>query len=89
MSVERIEVPMDPAVFAEWDSPAISDEGVTARELKDIWRCGDRTVKARLQAAQQAGVLKIGRRTTTDISGRTQRVPVYSFAKFPKKGGKK
>lgn len=85
MSVERVEVPVDPAVFAEWQTPAISDAGATARELKEIWRCGDRTVKARLQAAQRAGVLKTGRRSTTDIAGRAQQVPVYSFISKPKR----
>lgn len=88
MSVERVEVPMDPAIFAEWQTELISDEGVTTRELMEIWKCGDRTVKARLQAAQRAGVLKTGRRATSDICGRTQRIPVYSFAKLPKKKGK-
>lgn len=87
MSVERVEVPMDPATFAEWQND-ISDEGATARELKGIWKCGDRTVNARLQAAQKAGALKTGRRTITDIAGRTQRVPVYSFVTKPKRKGK-
>lgn len=87
MSVERVEVPMDPATFAEWQND-ISDEGATSRELRDIWKCGERTLKARLQAAQKAGVLKTGRRTTTDVSGRTQRVPVYSFI-LPPSGRKK
>lgn len=85
MSAERIDVPVDPSVFAEWLSPELGDKGATSRELKEIWKCGDRIVRKRLEAANSAGALRTGWRVITDLSGRQNRVPVYSFVRVARK----
>lgn len=85
MSVERVEIPADPCVFAEWMAADIGDEGATRKELCALWKCSERAVTKYLHAAQAAGVLKNGYRMTPDITGRPQRTPVYSFVKQPTK----
>lgn len=88
MSVERVEIPVDPEVFAEWQSGLPSDKGVTLKELLEVWKCGERVARRRLRDANSAGVLQSGWRTVQDISGRQNRVPVYSFIERPKAGKK-
>lgn len=85
MSAERIEIPVDPEVFAEWMAPEIGDEGATSRELKKLWNCGDKILSKRIDAAKRAGVLRVGWRVGQDIAGRQNRVPVYSFVSPAKK----
>lgn len=84
MSVERVEIPADPSVFAEWMEAVPGDEGATRQELCDIWKCSQRMVSRHLKAAESAGMLKAGWRVITDVSGRRNRVPVYSFSEKPK-----
>lgn len=84
MSVERVEVPADPAVFAEWMTADVGDEGATRKELCALWKCGERMVSRHLAMAQAAGMLKTGYRVVHDISGRKNRIPVYSFTEKPK-----
>jgi hypothetical protein len=84
MSVERVEIPADPAVFAEWMEADIGDDGATRKELCALWKCGERRVSKYLQAALDAGMLKTGCRIVQDMSGRPNRIPVYSFTKKPK-----
>lgn len=55
------------------------DEGATRLELREAWRCSERMVTKYLRMAQAAGILKTGYRMAVDISGRYQRIPVYSF----------
>jgi hypothetical protein len=84
MSVERVEVPADPAVFAEWMTADVGDDGATRKELCALWKCGERMVSRHLQMAQAAGMLTTGYRTVQDISGRKNRSPVYSFTQRKK-----
>ncbi len=61
------------------------DEGATRLELREAWRCSERTATKYLRMAQAAGILKTGYRMAADISGRQQRIPVYSFVQKPTK----
>mgnify|MGYP000069390879 FL=1 len=64
------------------------DEGATREELRSVWRCGPVMASKYLKMAKQAGILRTGWRACTDISGRPNRIPVYSFVE-PKKGKKR
>ena len=83
MSVERIEVPATPEVFAEWHSrfsvASKSDEGKTFAELQVAWKCGERMVRKYLQDAKKAGILRQGFRESTNLAGKRCQTPVYSF----------
>jgi hypothetical protein len=58
--------------------------GHTRHELRDIWKCGERVLANNLRLAKQAGILKVGHRLATDVTGRNCRVPVY-WLEIPKK----
>jgi len=88
MSVEKIVVPFPPELLAELQSVSSGDEGHTRSELRQAWNCGEKLASKYLRMAQQAGILKTGWRVSADISGRPNRIPVYSFVE-PKKGKKR
>jgi hypothetical protein len=79
MSVEKIVVPFPPELLAELQSCNTSDEGYTRTELRQAWKCGEKLASKYLRMAQQAGILRTGWRISADISGRPNRIPVYSF----------
>lgn len=84
MSVEKIVVPFPPELLAELQAGITSDEGHTRSELRQAWNCGDRLATKYLRMAQQAGILRTGWRISADISGRPNRIPVYSFVEQKK-----
>lgn len=61
------------------------DGGATRAELRQMWNCGEKLASKYIHMAHAAGILRTGWRVTTDISGRPNRVPVYSFVEKPKK----
>jgi len=60
------------------------DGGATREELRQVWKCGAVKASQYLRMAQQAGILQTGWRISKDISGRNNRIPVYSFTSPPK-----
>lgn len=93
MSTERIVVPADAETLAELLAACAaagfsgkeSDEGKTVKELMEIWKCGKTHVSANLRRAQDAGILRTGRRQITRIDGIGHWTPVYSFVFKAKK----
>jgi hypothetical protein len=60
------------------------DAGFTRVELMSAWKCSDKVAARNLKLAQGAGILKVGRKLTTNLAGVPCSVPVYSFV-LPKK----
>lgn len=63
---------------------ASETRGLTRAELCKAWSCGDRLMTRRMQQANEAGILRTGRRLTTNLAGVPSSVPVYWF-ELPKK----
>jgi hypothetical protein len=61
------------------------DDGATREELRRLWNCGAVKASQYLRMAQEAGILRTGWRIGKDISGRNNRIPVYSFVEPPKR----
>jgi DNA-binding FadR family transcriptional regulator len=60
-----------------------SEAGLTVREWSARWGINVRIVRERIAEAQAHGMVRVGRKKGTTISGASRTIPAYSFIQPP------
>lgn len=87
MSTERIIVPADQELMAEWAAhllPTSEANGLTSYELAKLTGLAQSTIRTKMRVGVLSGTYKCGWATRTASTGRPVKVPVYWLAEKPK-----
>lgn len=65
------------------------DEGLTSKEWSRVWNCSDNTARLKLRQAKDHGLLQVGRKGATNLSGGQCMIACYNIVLPPIKSRKK